>query len=544
MSFLLLEASNIEKSFSDVQILNVKNFKIYAGDRIGFIGPNGSGKTTLLNILSGEMRPDSGTITRYCDIAYIRQFGMAGGDIAESAAKLGQYGVLDKAENPTISGGEATRIKLAHALSTGHRLIFADEPTSNLDIHGIKQFSHELAALESFILISHDRVLLNKHCNRIITLEKGDIATYEGNFDAYKQQADAKRRQEQFEYEQYESEKERLQKVYADKKSTATKLDKKPKGMSSSEAKMRNFVATSRSFGGKARRMEQAAKAVQSRIDSMEVKERPAQQVQIKLDFALTNPPHNKIVLSGSGISVAYGPAPHSNQGPIRHWESLPGHAGLQILFENAAFEIKNGARVAVQGPNGSGKTTLLNLIWQGDRSVYRVPKARIGYFRQGFENIDMSKTVLQNAMEDSVQTETTVRSILARLLFARGDIKKPAHVLSGGERVKLSLAKLLVSGCNVLLMDEPTNYLDMPSLEVLQAILREYEGTLLFVSHDREFINAVCTELLVIRERQLISFIGNLDDYDSQLQKKAGQDRMLQEHKLAALAGEIAKCF
>ena len=506
MSILLLEASNIEKYFADVQILNIKNFKIYAGDRIGFIGPNGSGKTTLLNILSGELQPDSGTVSRYCDIAYIRQFGIPGNDtaesrrngpdgaesLAESTEKLGQYGVLSKTENPVVSGGEATRIKIAHALSTRRRLIFADEPTTNLDIYGVRQFSHELAALESFILISHDRELLNTHCNRIITLENTDIVVYEGDFDAYKQQAAAKYRREQFEYEQYKSEKERLQKVYADKKSKAVKVDKKPKNMSSSEAKMRGFVATSRSLGGKARRMEQAAKAIQSRIDNMDVKERPTQQAQIKLDFALTNPPRNKVLLSGKDITFAY---------------------GSQVLFEKAAFEIKNGARAAIQGPNGSGKTTLLDLIWQGHESIYRVPMARIGYFRQGFENIDLNKTVLQNAMEDSVQAESTVRSILARLLFAASDIKKAAHVLSGGERVKLSLAKLLVSGCNVLLMDEPTNYLDMPSLEVLQSILRDYEGTLVFVSHDRDFINGICTELLFIRDRKLISHIGNLGD-------------------------------
>ena len=506
MSILLLEASNIEKYFADVQILNVKNFKIYAGDRIGFIGPNGCGKTTLLNILSGELPPDSGTVSRYCEIAYIRQFDAAGdadvqgyihrldaaeGSMVESVEKLGRYGVLSKAENTAVSGGEATRIKLAHALSARRRLVFADEPTTSLDIYGINQFSDELAALESFILISHDRALLNRHCNRIITLENADIAVYEGDFDDYKQQAAAKRKREQFEYEQYKSEKKRLQKVYSDKKSLAVKVDKKPKGMSSSEAKMRGFVATTRSTGGKARRIEQAAKAVQSRIDSMEVKDRPAAQALIKLDFTLTNPPHNKVVLSGKGISFAYGP---------------------QILFENAAFEVKNGAKIAIQGPNGSGKTTLLNLIWQGDESIYRVPKARIGYFRQGFENIKFNKTVLQNAMEDSVQTESTVRSILARLLFTSADVKKPAHVLSGGERVKLSLAKLLVSGCNLLLMDEPTNYLDMPLLEVLQSILKHYEGTLLLVSHDKTFINAVCTKLLVIHDRKLVSHIGTVE--------------------------------
>jgi len=485
MSILLLEASNIEKQFADVQILNIKNFKIYAGDRIGFVGPNGSGKTTLLNILSGDIAPDSGTIRRYCEVAYIRQFGMSDMQASDTsiAQKLGQYGVISKIENPQISGGEATRIKLAHAFGSPKQLIFADEPTSSLDIYGIKQFSDELWALESFILISHDRALLNRHCNRIITIENCDIASYEGDFDSYKQQVDAKRQRAMFEYEQYKDEKSRLQRVHADKKAKAQKAGRKPKGMTSAEIGNINMSALKRSYQGKERRLEQAAKNVQARIDHMEVKERPRETPLIKLDFGLTNPPRNKILLSGKDINFAY---------------------DRQTLFENAAFQVENGAKISLQGPNGSGKTTLLNLIYHGSESIYTVPKLRIGYFRQGFEEIDLNKSVLQNAMEDSVQKESTIRAILARLLFKAADIKKPAGVLSGGERVKLGLAKLLLSGCNMLLMDEPTNYLDMPSLEVLQAILSEYEGTMMFVSHDRAFVNAICTELLLISERKL----------------------------------------
>ena len=488
MSFLLLEASNVEKAFADVQILNIKNFRIYAGDRIGFVGPNGCGKTTLLNILSGEMAPDSGSIRRWCDIAYIHQFFQSIHDEAADshlARKLGQYGVLAKAGNPQISGGEATRIQLVQALSTTGQLVFADEPTSSLDIYGVKQFSRELEGIESFILISHDRALLNRHCNRIITLENGDIAVYEGNYGAYKEQVEAKRQRQVFEYEQYKGEKERLTRAHSDKKSRAHKVEKKPRGKSSSDAKMQGF-ATNKPPGGKARSLEQAAKAIQARIDQMDVKERPREQAQIKLNFALTDPPRNKVVLSGEGINFSHGDI---------------------SLFENAAFEVENGARIALQGINGSGKTTLLNLINHGDKSIYTVPKLRIGYFRQGFENIDPGKTVLQNTVDTAVQKESTIRAVLARLLFNSDSIKKPAGVLSGGERVKLGLAKLLLSDCNMLLMDEPTNFLDMPSLEVLQGILAEYEGTMIFVSHDQSFVDAICTELMVIEGKNLIQY-------------------------------------
>lgn len=537
-SLVLLEAFNIQKSFADRLVLDVKTFRVYAGDKIGFVGANGSGKTTLLNILSGQAEPDTGTLRRYCDIAYIRQFGgeyietvSTPGSIESNemyrplennhAKKLREYGVGDKTGNPTVSGGETARLKIAGALSEERRLLFADEPTSNLDMEGIARFGEELAKQESFILISHDRDLLNRYCNRIIALENRDLAVYEGGFDAYRQQVDSKRERAQVEYEQYSAEKDRLQKVYTEKKAKAAKVAKKPKGMSSSEMKQRDFIATSRSNDGKQRSFERAANAVQARIDHMEVKEKPSEMPRIKLDFALTEPPANKIVITGEGITFAY---------------------DHRVIFDKAKFNIKNGARVAVTGPNGSGKTTLLNLIYQGDAAVYAVPKARIGYFYQGFEQIDFKRSVLQNVMTDSVQREAVVRSVLARLLFNRDDIHKPAEVLSGGERIKLSLAKLLVSKNNILILDEPTNYLDMPSIEILQAMLCEYEGTLLFVSHDRAFVNAVCTELLMIKDKQLHSFEGNLEAYEQRA--SAGYtdpQKLILEHKLAALSAEIA---
>lgn len=523
MSILLLEALDIKKSFADRPILDIDNLRIYAGDRIGFVGANGSGKTTLLNILSGETEPDTGEVRRYCDTAYIRQFDgtQALQSTGNDAQKLSEYRVQDKTENQTVSGGEATRLKIARALSEDRRLIFADEPTSNLDMEGIGRFGEELDRLESFVLISHDRDLLNRYCNKILTIENHAAVFYEGNFDTYTRQRQAKRERAHAEYEQYTDEKERLQKVYSDKKTKASKVSKKPRGMSSSEMKQRDFIATSRSNDGRQRSFERAAKAVQARIDHMDVKEKPTEPPRIKLDFSLTMPPVNKIVVSGRNITFAY--------------------SGIKI-FDDASFEIKNGTRVAICGPNGSGKTTLFNRIYN-DEYIYKVPKARIGYFFQGFEQLDFTKSVLWNALADSVQSETAVRSVLARLLFTRNDVDKPAGVLSGGERIKLSMAKLLVSHNNILMLDEPTNYLDMPSIDVLQSILCDYEGTLLFVSHDRAFVNAVATDLLLIRDKKITSFEGNLDEYEHKPSAKTNDTRkMMLEHKLASLAGDILR--
>jgi macrolide transport system ATP-binding/permease protein len=280
--------------------------------------------------------------------------------------------------------------------------------------------------------------------------------------------------------------------------------------MSSSEQKQRDFIATSRSNDGRQRSFERAARNVQQRIDHLEVKERPEELQRMKLDFALTESPSNKIILSGKGINFSY---------------------GSSVLFEDASFEIPRGARVSLAGTNGSGKTPLLNLIHSGHDKIYAVPKARIGYFYQGFENLDMGRSVLWNAMRDSVQKEQAVRSVLARLLFGRTTVDKPAAVLSGGERIKLSLAKLLVSASNVLMLDEPTNYLDMPSIEVLQSILCEYEGTILFVSHDRAFTDAVATLKLKIEDKKIVQVT---------VSDGLRQDKLLLEHRKAELAGRM----
>jgi len=545
MSFLLLEAINIKKSYAGKTILDIKSLRIYADYKIGFIGANGLGKTTLLDILAGDLEPDEGEIRRYCDIAYIRQFAVeddnkqasleasrednqevnreTSREVKREASreasreesaplaepnflkKLSEYRVLDKARDMKVSGGETmhgtivsggemTRLKIAYAFGADRQLVFADEPTSNLDAGGIEQFGKELSALQSFILISHDRSLLNRYCNIIMTIENGDVVLFEGIYDEYRRVSLERKKRAEFEFAQYENEKERLQRVYADKKAKAVKAAKKPRNMSSGEIKQRDFVASRRSFDGKQRSFDSAAKAVQARINQMEVKEKPPEMPIMKLDFSLTDPPMNKIVLSGSKINFSY---------------------GANVIFSDASFTVKNGARVALCGENGSGKTTLFNLIYRNDECIYRVPKARIGYFYQGFENIEQDKTVLQNIMNDCVQTETAARSVLARLLFRRDEIHKRAGVLSGGERIKLGLAKLLVSRNNILMLDEPTNYLDMPSIEALQNILSNYDGTLLLVSHDREFIDAVCTDMLTIKNKQIIAYERNLSAAD-----------------------------
>ena len=267
--------------------------------------------------------------------------------------------------------------------------------------------------------------------------------------------------------------------------------------MTPREAGLRNFLSK-HPKDAKAGRMEASAKNVLERIEHMEVKEKPKELPKMRPDFRLTNPPENAVVIRGEGISFSY-----ENGGEI---------------FRDASFRIRNRSRVAVVGENGAGKTTLLKLIQQEcspERgSVYVVPKAAIGLLDQNMAQIDYEKTVLENVMEDSVQNESIARTILARLLLSAQDIRKKAGVLSGGERIKLAFARLFVGRANLLILDEPTNYLDIPSVEALEEMFAEYEGVLVFVSHDEAFIRACATEILEVKDGRTINYLGTPEEY------------------------------
>ena len=200
--------------------------------------------------------------------------------------------------------------------------------------------------------------------------------------------------------------------------------------------------------------------------------------------FSLTDPPRNPIIIEAEHLSFSY---PNGKE-----------------VFRNATFRLLRDSRTVLLGENGSGKTTLIRLILEGEL-VRIVPKAKIGYLKQDLSDLRPDKTVLENVTETSIQSSSIVRTVLARLLFTAGDIQKPVSVLSGGERVRLAFARILVSNANVLILDEPTNYLDIPSIEAVQSLLSEYEGTMLFTSHDSAFVRAIATNSVVIQDKQIL---------------------------------------
>lgn len=495
---LLIEAQNIKKYYHDRKIIEFDDFKVYSGDKIGIVGQNGSGKTTFLNILSGEIETEEGFVRRFCDITYIRQFSDE--EIEADQKEISRMNLSQIADQAVCSGGELTRIKIANAFSKNNLLVFADEPTSNLDFRGVEILKERLSQVDSMLLISHNRDLLDSLCNKTLEIRDGKIKIYNGNYSFYKEQRGIEQKNEMVEYEKYVSEKTKLTNAIENRQRRSGKMRKAPKRMGNSEARLHTRQANE-----KQEKIHNAVNSLRTRLEKLEVKESPKELPMIQLDFSLTNPPANRIVISAENFSFSY---------------------GKKKIFQNTGFRIFNGSKTALLGENGVGKTTLLNLIaGSGNGSIKIVPKARIGYFYQGFENLQQNMTVLDNVMAESVQSQTVARTILARLLITGDDVYKKVEVLSGGEKIKVSFAKLFVSSANVFLLDEPTNYLDMSSIEALENMLSCYEGTVLFVSHDRAFVNRVADRLLLIENQSISEFDGNLDKLEKYKKQQIQKD-------------------
>lgn len=516
---LIAEMNGVKKYYNDRLILKVDDFKIYRNDRIGIIGLNGCGKTTFLNILTGRIEPDEGMSRIYGTYSYIEQLEndniVAVENIASS--KFGVSGL----NNQGLSGGEVTRLKIAKALGRDNALIIGDEPTSNLDREGIELLQKELEAFDGAILVvSHDRDFLDAVCNAILEIENGEVCLYRGNYTKYKELKEKKRKRAAFEYEQYVSEKKRLEEALLEKKSKVKTMRKTPKRMGNSEARLHKMGAQI----AKAK-LERQVNAIRTRIEKLEVKEKPKELPDINVDIQKTTQLHCKVVLSSDKLNKSFGD---------------------KVIFEEAQFRVFNNSKTAVVGPNGSGKTTLIKMIIDGDPAIYRAIGVKIGYFSQDISTLDGRKTLLQNVMESSVYDETFVRTLLARLLFKREDVMKRTSLLSGGEKVKAALAKIITSDFNVLVLDEPTNYLDIYSMEAVEEALLEYIGTVIFISHDRRFVSNVADHIISIENQKTICFDGTYEEYMKKKEELSIKDDksekiMILKHRMAEILSKLS---
>lgn len=540
---MILQCSHIDKSFVGETVLSDISFHINEQEKAAIVGVNGSGKSTLIKIIMGQLSADSGDIILSKDttVGYLAQnqeyasdrtileemqdakpeVGILERKIASLSAQMNEadgkelealikqfdqaqhrfdqingyayqselVGVLkglgfenedfDK-KIASLSGGEKTRVALAKMLLTAPDLIILDEPTNHLDLNAIHWLEGYLAQYNGAVLIvAHDRYFLDKIVSKVIEIRQTKSRVYLGNYTEY-----TKKRQEIL---------DSLQKQYLNQQAEI-------KHQEEVIAKLKQF------------NREKSIKRAESREKMLDKIERIDKPIEENTKMHLLFTPK---IQSGNDVLTVKG---------------LSKRFADHVLFENIDFEIKRGEHVAIIGDNGSGKTTILkminDLLTPDSGTITLGTNVEIGYYDQEHHVLHMEKTLFEEIQDEYPNmTNTEIRNLLAAFLFTEDDVFKQIKSLSGGERGRVSLAKLMLSDANFLILDEPTNHLDIDSKAILENAINHFEGTVLYVSHDRYFINTTAHRILDLTSQTMLNYIGNYDYY---LDKK---DAMEQAH-------------
>lgn len=482
---LLIKGKRIQLEYLGRDILDIDEIELYAYDRIGLVGDNGAGKSSLLKILLGDLCLSSGEIQRFGECAYISQLESIAAEMICDREVLSRLGVANL-KNDTKSGGEETRTKIAAALSEQMHIILADEPTSHLDRAGIELLIKQLRAFDGALLVvSHDRHFLDQVVDKIWELKDGKIKEYWGGYSEYRHQKELERKQKTAEYQRVMQEREAIEQAILEKRNQAAKMDNKKKGMKSlnlNESKGR--LGHQKSIGSKQKKMHQAVKSMEKRKHILDQAELPehSRKVQFRQSKALEL--HNRFPITAEGLNFKF---------------------DNRILFEDAGFAVPLGAKVAIVGDNGVGKTTLLKMIVKRAAGLTISPKAEMGYLDQNGYKFQGNQSVLAFMQEECDYSVSEIRGVLASMGIGPNDIQKQVNVLSGGEIMKLLMAKMLLGRYNILLMDEPGNYLDLKSMEALEEMMKGYTGTIIFVSHDKRLVDSVADTVFEICDRKIV---------------------------------------
>ena len=459
---LLSTLRNIEISVGINFLFKLDKLEIFEYDIIGIVGKNGSGKSTLLNIISGSIEPDSGYVKNLCELSYFRQFN-----------------ANDDGEENNLSGGENAKIFLSEALNKNAPLLLLDEPTSNLDISSIRLLEKQILSYNGgVVLISHDRKLLENLCTRIINIENQTATVYDCSYGEFIDLKEKEEQRAEFLYESYNKERRRLIESIRETQSKTKSVRKAPKRMGNSEARLHK-----REAGERIEKVEGSAQALKTRLDKLEVREKPKKQRKIGIELKDINQSYRgRYIIECEDLSVAF---------------------DNKVLFENAMFRINTGNKTVLIGDNGRGKTTLIRKILDIDCENIKLNAKKTAYYSQSLDILDSSKTILENVMLENVFTELEARNILGRLDIREDNVHKKVANISGGERVKVCFAKVFTQGADLIILDEPTNYLDITATQALEEIINEYDGTVLAVSHDRSFAENISDSVIEINAKE-----------------------------------------
>lgn len=535
------------KSYGGKTVLANISGAINGKDKIGLVGVNGIGKSTLAEILAGRKAMDSGEIEYSpadARILYIEQYPKFAAcmsvfdviyriawqeeksrqDVTTTVKKaLNQVGLKEEKweqQAQNLSGGERTKLSLCRALVRDFDLLILDEPTNHLDIessHWVEQFAQSLK--KPLLVISHDRYFLDQVVNKIWELTGQGLKVYEGNYSAYKKQKEIELANMTKEYNKQQA---KIQQLKAEINERANWYRRAHKGAGKNDYYRSRAKKHARVLKAKQKELERIEKV---KIDKPKKPLSPAFEVINKNILGKKLP---QFLVQGKNLTKSF---------------------GEKLVFKDVSFNIRRGDRIALIGPNGAGKTTLLKTICQLEKNYRGTininPSVKIGYFAQQLENLNQQATVL----EDVLTVETTAaeaRLLLACLLFRGDDVYKKIADLSMGEKGRVAFAKLILSGANLLVLDEPTNYMDIVSKERIEDTLEEYKGSILFVSHDRYLIDRLANRIFVIADQKLHCYEGNYRYYlskysEQQKRKELGNEYRSLTNSIRKLECELA---
>lgn len=554
---IMLSCNNVSKSFGVETILEDISFSVNEGDKIGIVGVNGTGKTTLFKVITGIFPHDKGDIftSKNCRLGYLEQntnfysektiydevvsvfsdlieaeeelrslehqiaslsakesssgdqlkkamdtygkkyeeFEKKNGYAYKSEVRgtLKGLGFSDEEMNKPVnvlSGGEKTRVLLAKLLLSKPSLLLLDEPTNHLDADAIEWLEAFLRSYEETIMIiSHDRYFLDQSVNRIFEMENKRLTSYNGNYTDYQKQAKINR---EIRLRQYENQQRDIK-------------------------KQEESIERLKAYGRE--KHLKRARSKEKMLDKVDRLDKPQElRKKARFNFVLRHHSGND-VLKAQGLGKSFGD---------------------RKLFEGVDFDLYRGEKVALIGPNGVGKSTLFKIIMgdeSQDQGEYKLGQGvDIAYFHQEQKSLNLENSIIDEVWDDNPHmTQTEVRNLLGAFLFEGEDVFKSIRSLSGGERARVAILKLILSKSNLLLLDEPTNHLDIDSKEVLEDALKEYEGTLLTISHDRYFLNTVIDRILVLKPDGIEEYLGNYEYYQNKKKEESEKSHLAEMEDL-----------